>query len=262
MNNEMESDRIRTALKEVMRNKKLRYGEAAQCLSLSLPRFKSLMSRGNLSLERIMKICDYADISFYDLIDFTRSKLSETQRYFNDEQENYFVRYPSVGRFYVELMNGRQPDQIARSFKLTEKSKKRYLGAMASMDLIQTQGGRVKLKFGIPLGPRPGGVLFEYLSRSYSKTIPLLVESEIISSHNRKPVGNKSESFKCSGLNLSYKSRLQLKQDLDELWDRYVLIEHIEYNIDKDQDVKPTTLMTLFKEHGLFASAFAEIRNI
>ena len=61
---------------------------------------------------------------------------------------------------------------------------------------------------------------------------------------------------------MSYKSRLSLKRDLDEIWKKYLLIEHLEHNGSEDQDIRPTLLMTTLKEHDLFASAFPEIKRV
>jgi DNA-binding CsgD family transcriptional regulator len=262
MRNEAESERIRSALKEVLDKKGIRYKEIAKALSLSVPRFKTLMSKGNLSLERVMKICDFLDMSFYDLTDLARNKMSENQQYLTEEQESYLLKHPSAARYYIEIMNGKSPEQIARVFGLTERSDKHYLSTMEMMGLIQKRGKRIKLKNGVPLGPRPGGALANYLLRSYSATVPRLVKSEISILAESQNSQIKTGSFRCSGFNLSRKSRQNLKRDLEEIWNKYLLIEHLEYDGDEEQDVRPMTLMILCKEYDLFASAFPEIRSI
>jgi len=138
---EFKASEIVGTLKKVLKAKKLTYKNLATKLSFSEGTLKNIFHQNNTSLERLLEICDVAEIDFQDLVRMsTRSKEDEFS--FTLEQEEFFANNPNYYFFFRETFFQRKSlKQMEKDFNLDEKSILGYLFKLEKMGLCEVLPG-------------------------------------------------------------------------------------------------------------------------
>lgn len=204
MEMELTPEKVKKALKQVMKTRKLTFKDLADTLDCSLPTAKRVLNQEELSLSRLARIMDWLDISFKEL-----EKLMETVDNdnipFNDKQDAFLAANPKYFSYLIQLRSGETPESIAKKFALTKPSTDKYLIKLEQLELIRVTGtGKVKIPVPTPTAFAPQGKLARcYFNRiidngaTYFKTY---IEREIYKNPNQP------DEFKDEGAGFSVKA--------------------------------------------------------
>ncbi|MEO0335987.1 MAG: helix-turn-helix domain-containing protein, partial [Pseudomonadota bacterium] len=146
-------------IKQLMRQRKLRYRDLAEKLGLSESAVKRFFSAGDGSFSRVLEICGILDVELSDLLQESK-KVEYTQVHFTIEQQKYLTkRREHIAVYWYLLINELSVEEIKQKFQLSEKAMTTILRELDRLDLIEwSVGGKVKPKkrspwFGQARGP-------------------------------------------------------------------------------------------------------------
>ncbi|MEI8348200.1 MAG: hypothetical protein WCG27_12085, partial [Pseudomonadota bacterium] len=177
--NDFEIPRLFTTLKAQLKIKKITYIELAKQLSLSVPAIKHMFAVNNATLERLVEICQAADIHFPDLI--AQSQFDDQTNFsFTVKQEEFFAKNPNYFYFFREILFEKKSlEELAKERKLSKKSLAKYLRKLETLDLIEWHANdRIKFKaYGKLKWIEDGPWMRGQLSRFNNQMIELLKEN-------------------------------------------------------------------------------------
>ena len=141
-----ETAEILETIKKLLDERGLSYGMLAKHLNLSLSSVKRLMNSDEISLGRIIAICDLIGVELQDVL---RLQAEQTDGLFTftEEQEQYFSKAPHFLAYLYELAAKSDPSQIEKKWNISKRSTKKYLDALHALGLIHISGEKVVLKF-------------------------------------------------------------------------------------------------------------------
>jgi DNA-binding transcriptional ArsR family regulator len=137
MSPERDTASLLQALKQVMKNQGVTYGDAARHLELSLPTVKRLFISGEMPLSRLLKLTHWLGLSLTELVALAETKPKGNTR-LNRGQEEFFAENPMVLAYFYALKGGQvTPAEIAEHYGLTPRSTRFYLRALEEQGLIR-----------------------------------------------------------------------------------------------------------------------------
>lgn len=165
-----------SAVKELLKQRGLTYGDLAEALGCSLPTVKRWLNKPSLPLDRLLEIAEVANIDFAEIC--KRADELRPQHYvFSDEQDALFVDRPEMFVYFQELMDGKSPDEIARQFDLNAQSTRTYLRRLEQVGLVLRKSkSEVKLVVLPPVGFGPGSL---YLKKEMSNFLNSIVTNVV-----------------------------------------------------------------------------------
>ncbi len=169
---DFKSQKIKQVLKDLFKKKGLTYEEIAGELECSVPTVKRFLGPEELTLSRLLQLCELVNINLAELEDLTKDHAVAAEK-FSPEQEAFLAKNPAYLVYLMKLFSGETPKQIAEKFGLTQRSTDKYLIGLEKLALIHVTGKqKVKPAFkSIPsFGDGPLGRLhFESLISSSAK---------------------------------------------------------------------------------------------
>jgi DNA-binding MarR family transcriptional regulator len=147
MNPRGEARQIVTVIRTLMKRRGLLYKDLAEVLDVSLPTVKRLMTDCDMSLDRLLRVCDWLELTVHQLFAMVSETAGTTGR-FTEEQEKFFAENPEFLAYFWVLHAGRKkPGEIEKTFSLTKYSTHRYLQALEEIGLIERMSEeRIKIK--------------------------------------------------------------------------------------------------------------------
>lgn len=143
----LDGDRLKEALKTVLKNEGRTYADVAEVLGLSLPTVKRILGPEELPLSRLLKICSWLKVSLGELEALAGLQAKENRESLTLEQEEFFVRHPEFLSYLAALHGGDRPDKIATEHGLNAKSTELYLLRLERMGFLTRDAkGRVHLQ--------------------------------------------------------------------------------------------------------------------
>ena len=136
---DFKSQKIKQVLKDLFKKKKLTYEEIAEQLDCSLPTVKRILGSEELTLTRLLQLCEIAEIDLADLELLTKERAVAEEK-FTAEQETFLAKNPSYLAYLMKLFGGESPKQIADKHKLTQRSTDKYLVGLEKLGLIHVTG--------------------------------------------------------------------------------------------------------------------------
>lgn len=163
------SHQLKDVLKDLLKQKGLTYEDLARELECSLPTVKRILGPEEITLSRLLRICDLLEIDLAHLQALMEGKKEEEERY-TKEQESFLVKNKMHFAYLMKLFSGESPKKIAEKFSLTQRSTDRYLIALERAGLIHVTG-KQKVKPAFKQMPRLrngplGKMYFETLIRN------------------------------------------------------------------------------------------------
>jgi transcriptional regulator with XRE-family HTH domain len=138
---------IGSALKTTAKAKGLTQGEIAKIMKVSLTTVKRWFSGQGLDLERLEALLKLLGLSLKELSDSVGS-MEAGEREFSLEQETAFARNPLLLAYFEQLLEGKSPQKLKQTFRLTEKQTSRCLRELERLRFLERHpGGRIKLLF-------------------------------------------------------------------------------------------------------------------
>jgi len=115
-------------------------------MKLSLPSVKRLLSTGDLSLDRLDKICELLGMETTELIEQMRQRAATVTRLTN-AQEREIIADSRLFLMAWLIINRWRLEEIVEAFKFTEREAERYLIKLDRLGIIELQpGNRARLK--------------------------------------------------------------------------------------------------------------------
>lgn len=130
---------IKSSIKQLLKKNKYTYEDLAKHLDCSVPTVKRMLSSEEMSLSRLLEICDFLEVNLADLEAMVKTGKKEEQR-FTEKQEAFLAQNKNYFAFLMEIYHGTTVEQIAKKYQLTDRSIQKYLIGLEKNDLIRVSG--------------------------------------------------------------------------------------------------------------------------
>lgn len=158
-----EVQRTKAALKALLRKSGRTYTDVASMLGVSLPTVGRFMSKGDISLETLARVCQWLGISLHDL---TQSARAEGVPAFPDpRQDAYFEAEPKAYLYLRLLARGANAREIGKRFGISPETGRNYRRRLEELGLVSGANAECTLAEDVPrpADPAPGSKLFARL---------------------------------------------------------------------------------------------------
>ncbi|HLE11514.1 MAG: hypothetical protein A2504_05855 [Bdellovibrionales bacterium RIFOXYD12_FULL_39_22] len=140
------SKQLFVVLKQVLKSRKITYRMLCEKSSFSESTLKNMFHANNMSIDRLLEICQLADISFPDLVNLA-NKEDANDFSFNILQETFFAKNPHYYYFFREcFFEKKDLEQIKKEYKLSDKSVLKYILGLEKLGLLEVHPGN-RLRF-------------------------------------------------------------------------------------------------------------------
>jgi len=225
----METQLLIDALKKGMKLKGVTFEKMAEFLGISERSISRVFSEGTLSVNRLLKACEYLDFSLKDLLELVDLEFEYREFNFTREQEEFFAENPEYALFYNLINHYDSIKNLAQDYGIDENTVVKILAKLEKLKLIEwLPGNEAKT-----LGPRKFASQDGPLHKSQSSwIIPRLVENSLNAEKDR-------DIFLL--INLSKPMQNKLKDKLEEV------SKEIRKDMDMDRVLKtPTELVGVY----------------
>jgi transcriptional regulator with XRE-family HTH domain len=151
---DFKSLKIKQVLKTLLKKRGLTYEAVAEQLECSVPTVKRFLGAEELTLSRLLEICEIVNIDFAELHELTKEAPSG-EEHFTPEQEAFLAKNPAYLGYLMKLFSGETPKQIAVKYGLSMRSTDKYLIGLEKNELIHVTG-KQKVKPAFKSVPRFG----------------------------------------------------------------------------------------------------------
>jgi transcriptional regulator with XRE-family HTH domain len=156
-------------IKRTLKERDITYAEVARHMKLSLPSVKRLLSSGDLSLDRLDKICELLGMEATELMEQMRQREAPVTRLTN-AQEREIISDPRLFLMAWLIINRWRIEEIVAAFRFTEREAQRYLIKLDRLKIIELQpGNRARLKVNSNLSWQTGGPMWRYVHQHLLK---------------------------------------------------------------------------------------------
>lgn len=144
MDPQLAQEKLKGALKLILKRRNLTYKEVASVWACSVPTVKRTLGKEDLPLSRLLTLLDWLDINLSELEKLAESGTSETP-HFTARQSDFLANNPHYFAFLTRLYKGDSPEKIKRQHQLSAAALDTYLRRLETYDLIRVTGtGRVR----------------------------------------------------------------------------------------------------------------------
>ena len=144
MDASLAQDKIKTALKQVLKKQNHTYGDVAKVWDCSLPTVKRQLGPEELPVSRLLTLLEWLNLSLSDLERLAESEDLASPKY-TVKQNEFLAKNPREFSFLMKLYEDLTPDQIAKKYKLTPQVLEKILIQLEKYDLIRVgAGGKTK----------------------------------------------------------------------------------------------------------------------
>lgn len=123
-------------IKLKLKEKQITQDEFAQVMSVSSPTIKRWLKGDGLLFKDLSLMLEKLQMKLSDLALLAEGELSYQFTY-TKEQEDVFCQVEGLLAFFDQLLKKRSPKQIAKNYKLTDKSLNFYLSKLDKLKLIE-----------------------------------------------------------------------------------------------------------------------------
>ena len=144
-------------LKSQVKSKSIPYQQLADQLDVSVLTIKRQLNGSDLSMAKLLALCDAAGISFVDIWQSVEER-KPAHTVFTAEQDSAFCRYPHLFHYFIALFQQKKSaSELQRTWQLTPASTHVYLRKLEQLALINLSvTGEVTFLVNEPLGFGPG----------------------------------------------------------------------------------------------------------
>jgi DNA-binding Xre family transcriptional regulator len=156
----LDTNEIKAAIKLLMKRKRVNYHDLAKHLQVSHATVKRFLTSEELSLSRLLVICDWLGLSLSDLETLASTSFPKKDETYTPAQEEFLSSDPKYLVYLNCLYAGMNPSEIEKSFNLNKRSTDKYLLRLEQHELIKvTEKGLVKPASKTQPSWRTGGLL-------------------------------------------------------------------------------------------------------
>lgn len=158
MQEEFKSQKIKAVIKDLLKKKDITYEDLAEQLECSVPTIKRILGPEELTLNRLLQLCEIVDVDLAELEAMTKEDGAKEEA-FTPAQEEFLAKNKNYFAYLMSLFSGETPKQIADKHGLSQRSTDKYLIGLEKHDLVRVTG-KQKVKPNFKNIPRLGsGVL-------------------------------------------------------------------------------------------------------
>ncbi|MCX4029938.1 helix-turn-helix transcriptional regulator [Endozoicomonas sp. SM1973] len=132
-----QTEALITALKRQLKARGFHYSDVAQALDISEASVKRLFSEQSFSLKRLEAICQWLDISFFDLAKQTPMAESERSTQLTYEQEQALAENSLLLVYFYLLINDWPPKKIEKHYNIAPIENIKLLTTLDKLKLIE-----------------------------------------------------------------------------------------------------------------------------
>jgi transcriptional regulator with XRE-family HTH domain len=142
---------IAGAIKGILKARGLRYADLAGHLGVSLATVKRDLASGDVSLQRLLSICDWLGLSLEDVV-LTSVRSEPEGSALDEEQIELFAEFPALFSLTVKLARGASPKEVQRAEGISDAEMRSHLVALENARVLERlPGDKVRLKLRSPL---------------------------------------------------------------------------------------------------------------
>ena len=170
LESDTDAEFLLTALKEILRDRRIGYQAIADAMEVSLPTVKRMLNKPNLPLDRLYRICRIAKIDPIEVFALAE-KQRPTHSILTPDQDALFFENPHILSYFLCLIeDGKSPDEIGEDENLVPLSTERYLSSLEKVGLIEREvGTKVRLLISPPIGFGPDSRVLKTQSAGFLK---------------------------------------------------------------------------------------------
>lgn len=235
-----------SVLKDILKSKKISYKELSKSISFSESTLKNMFHDNNVSIERMIEICNAIDISFPDLVNLANNSIGNDFS-FTFEQEKFFAQNPHYYYFFREIFFEKKSLEVVKEqFKLTDKSIMKYIMELEKIKLLEVHpNNRLKfLVYGKLIWSNDG----PWMQKFYPKFINKMVDLQLSNLNN----DNYYTSFP-SFFTVSHKTYENFKNDVRDIARKYKEMAFRDSLMNHNEDFVPVTWSFSMVPEDLFA---------
>ena len=220
---------LQEALKSLLFAKGFQYSDMARKLRISIATAKRVLNGADLSMERVLEICDWLGVSFHFLTEMVKSKRIE-YHFCTVEQEEFLASHLQHFAYLRLLQRGEQPPAIAAEHGLKSRDMERYLRDLEREGFVERlPEQRIRLLVGDGMDWRLDGPLRRVLLERWLNDL---------TRHYLGRAKHGKESFIDFGhKTLTPSSWRQMKKDLDEVSRKYGMLSRVERQLHSSDQV-------------------------
>jgi transcriptional regulator with XRE-family HTH domain len=132
-----QASQLVSALKKLLRAKGLTYRDIARALQLSEASVKRIFANESFSLRRLEEICQFLDLSLYELARLAAHEDRRPTSTLTVEQETALAEDPQLFSYFYLLVNGWIPSRIKRRLRMEELQSNMALLKLNRLKLIE-----------------------------------------------------------------------------------------------------------------------------
>lgn len=267
--NEFKSQKIKSCIKDLLKKKSLTYEDLAEELECSVPTIKRILGPEELTLNRLLELCDILNIDLAELEMMTQENNEKDER-FTEEQDAFLAKNRNYYAYLIKLFDGKSPKEIQEQYNLTQKSTDKYLIGLEKQELIRVTGKqRVKPNFKrepvLGNGPLAKAFFGSLISKASNFFISIVQEGL------RTPKNERSKSpgrFSTMTTKCTKESYENLIKEQDKLLRDFQKISSLEEKTKPGEDLKSCVIVSAHAyvahdhlELKAFDNAFGDITN-
>jgi transcriptional regulator with XRE-family HTH domain len=258
VNKNLQIERVKAALKEIMRTRGYRYEDAAKALHVSLPTIRRWMSRGDLTLSQISDFANWLDLDFFELLDIAKRSAGRSVE-FTDAQEEFFAANPKAILTFRMIAKGATIRDIEKKLGATSAQIQRQIILLERHDLISVlDKSRIKVKTTGPFKWKRSGPLEQaYLGKIVRVTADHVFQKAC--SGAPEQIENFETLFRPFEFRLQPNARKQLFKELNELVDKYSSVSKIDLAGEGNQSAREVTGILLGDEFSVWGRVLGEV---
>ncbi|MBC7464598.1 MAG: helix-turn-helix transcriptional regulator [Bdellovibrio sp.] len=256
---EFKSQKIKSVLKSLLKKKDITYEDLAAQMECSVPTIKRMLGAEELSLNRLLQLCEIVEIDLADLEALTKEEKSQNEK-FTPEQEKFLAKNTNFFAYLMNLFDGKTPKQIAESNQLTQKSTDKYLIALEKLELIKVTGSqKVKPNFkNVPhLGNGPLGRTYaDAFVHSGAKFFSKIIQESL----NSHPEGEKVKAkFSLNGSKVtkaSYEAWVQQQESSNLAFEKLCKFE------EKTKPTEELVTVVIMQAHAPVENDYSGLKQL
>lgn len=147
MDAQLAQDKVKAALKQLLKKQNHTYEAVAKVWDCSVPTVKRQLGPEELPLSRLLVLLEWLNLSLADLQKLVDSGAGGNPK-FTAKQNEFLAKNPREFSFFMKLWEDMTPEQIAKKYSLSRETLEKILIQLEKHDLVRVgAGGKVKPAF-------------------------------------------------------------------------------------------------------------------
>ena len=238
MHRSTDGERIRYAIKTLIKNKGFQYKDAAAVLNVSVPTVKRILNSDEISLDRLIRVCQWLDVSVFELMEMSQeTKLQPNS--FSLEQECFLANNLLGLQIFRACIMRLSILDMRQRYQISELELYKLLREMEDLGLVVLTKDNVRLKIKWPFAWRPGGPMDKTYKQEIINSIARKAHEQTIDTSSPPAMARPFE------LLLSSEHRSSFLADTTKLYEEYQRLSKMDMLLLKPDELEETA--------GLFA---------